>query len=153
MLYHKINFLIIFNKICSIVHEGSSTSIINCPIKDQIVDIDEVTQEALITDAERDCIIKIYSEKRKNSNGEEDDSNIDGDSVENDSSDENEKDPSKLVCPTTWDSVMCWPETHVNQTVYLSCPNYIDKFNIKSKTFNFCLLYEISDLEFNMINR
>jgi hypothetical protein len=99
-------------------------------------------------------MIKIYSEKRKNSNGEYEDNNIDGESEENDggSSSENEKDPSKLACLTTWDSVMCWPETPVNQTVYLSCPNYIDKFNIKSKVY--VVVYEKKILIFkNKLNQ
>jgi hypothetical protein len=38
-----------------------------------------------------------------------------------------------LKCPIFWDSVTCWPETSVNTTARLPCPNYINKFNMKRK--------------------
>lgn len=28
---------------------------------------------------------------------------------------------------------MCWPETNINETVELPCPNYVNKFNKKRK--------------------
>ena len=30
---------------------------------------------------------------------------------------------------------MCWPATSINNTIYLPCPNYINKFNQKSKFY------------------
>ena len=31
---------------------------------------------------------------------------------------------------------MCWPETRVNQTVFLPCPDYLNKFNKLGNDFN-----------------
>lgn len=36
-------------------------------------------------------------------------------------------------CPILWDSIFCWPQTQVNQTVSLSCPYYVNFFNTKSE--------------------
>ncbi|RMZ93285.1 parathyroid hormone 2 receptor [Brachionus plicatilis] len=45
-------------------------------------------------------------------------------------------DPEK--CPIKWDTVMCWPETNVNETVGLPCANYVNKFNKKHKAYIHC---------------
>ncbi len=37
------------------------------------------------------------------------------------------------MCEFTWDQILCWPETFVNRTVSIPCPNYVNKFNKKSK--------------------
>jgi len=38
---------------------------------------------------------------------------------------------------------MCWPATPINNTIYLPCPNYINKFNQKSKfNYNFIKNYK-----------
>ena len=37
------------------------------------------------------------------------------------------------MCPIFWDSVLCWPEGSLNQTYFMPCPIYVDKFNRKSK--------------------
>ena len=41
--------------------------------------------------------------------------------------------PKANHCPANFDSIVCWPETPINDTVYLPCPDYLDKFNIRSK--------------------
>jgi hypothetical protein len=38
-----------------------------------------------------------------------------------------------LKCPIIFDTVTCWPQADVNTTFSLPCPNYINKFNTKSK--------------------
>ena len=38
-------------------------------------------------------------------------------------------------CPIMWDKVMCWPETKINDTVYLPCPDYVSRFNTLSIAF------------------
>jgi hypothetical protein len=45
------------------------------------------------------------------------------------------------TCETVWDTVYCWPETLVNMTVQISCPNYVDKFNMKR---NFVFVFKNS---------
>lgn len=32
------------------------------------------------------------------------------------------------MCPTTWDGVMCWPQSHANSVVSQPCPYYINNF-------------------------
>lgn len=38
-------------------------------------------------------------------------------------------------CQLHWDSLLCWPETSINNTLYLPCPNYVNKFNVLSNKF------------------
>lgn len=33
------------------------------------------------------------------------------------------------TCRITWDQILCWPETYINQSVYIPCPTYVNKFN------------------------
>lgn len=73
-----------------------------------IVRINEVDQELLHNQAELNCYNSILNS--------------------NDTSEEK-------VCSTTWDTVLCWPQTPLNKTIRLQCPNYINKFNTRSKNF------------------
>jgi hypothetical protein len=42
------------------------------------------------------------------------------------------------TCETTWDEIACWPQTPVNKTLEILCPNYIDRFNRKDKAIKHC---------------
>jgi hypothetical protein len=53
-------------------------------------------------------------------------------------------------CPIIWDQITCWPETSSNTTVYLPCPNYVNKFNRKSNV-NFLYENKISGFEKNIL--
>jgi hypothetical protein len=94
--------------------------------EDETVYVDEIEQDRLIKQAEWKCQLAQL------------DSVINGNYNENTSLNYN----NKLLltkhfkeykkCPIVWDGVICWPATSVNVTVRIKCPNYIDKFNIKS---------------------
>jgi hypothetical protein len=36
-----------------------------------------------------------------------------------------------IYCPITFDSITCWPQAKMNQTIILPCANYVNKFNTK----------------------
>lgn len=55
-----------------------------------------------------------------------------------------------LSCETTWDTILCWPNTPINETLEIQCPNYVDKFNMKSK-FNFLVSNQIL-ISYNLNN-
>ena len=75
-----------------------------------IVDIEPAEQELLAQKAEIDCDNKLESywlNATANAN----------------------------ACYPMWDTVLCWPETSLNTTIQISCPNYILRFNMKSKKY------------------
>ncbi len=74
-----------------------------------IVSIEREEQEYLLMLESLKCNLRIYGEN--NSTGYA---------------------PKPNNCPAYFDTVLCWPETPANQTVYENCPDYVDKFNTKS---------------------
>ena len=46
---------------------------------------------------------------------------------------------------------MCWPETRVNQTVFLPCPDYLNKFNKLGNDFNIQLKYKFNLMKFILL--
>jgi len=36
-----------------------------------------------------------------------------------------------IYCPTIFDTITCWPQAKMNQTILLPCANYVNKFNTK----------------------
>ena len=46
---------------------------------------------------------------------------------------------------------MCWPETRVNQTVFLPCPDYLNKFNKLGNNIDVKLKYKLIELSIELI--
>lgn len=46
---------------------------------------------------------------------------------------------SEIRCPPVWDGIMCWPESNPGQTIYQTCPNYINKFKMTEFAARDCL--------------
>ena len=48
-----------------------------------------------------------------------------------------------VYCPITFDSITCWPQAQMNETISLPCANYVNKFNTRRMfiliSFNFHL--------------
>ncbi len=38
---------------------------------------------------------------------------------------------SRIHCPVIFDLITCWPQATINETIYLPCADYVNKFNTK----------------------
>ncbi len=82
-------------------------------VRPYIVKIEAADQESKQTEAFKSCFIKLEQADENSNNASSSD--------------------NALTCSLMWDSVTCWPETSVNTTARMPCPDYINKFNTKSK--------------------
>lgn len=85
----------------------------------EIVNIDKETQDLRLREEEEKCNVTIQESIQRNNMN------------------------STLTCPYRFDKIMCWPETTLSETkknitVYLDCPNYINKFVKKNKLHKTC---------------
>ncbi|XP_022307206.2 secretin receptor-like isoform X2 [Crassostrea virginica] len=89
-----------------------------CGVQGNIVLVSLEEQTRLLKEALQECLISILQESPTNS------------SSQNSS--------EGLFCPTTWDSLACWPRTRAGETATRSCPNYLNKFDSAAKAYRNC---------------